>query len=67
MTAAQRDKLSQLGGADWVRKRTDKAKAPNTGMAVIAKTYPEGAALALEGDGPIIDTTRQPEPEREAA
>lgn len=29
MTAAQRDKLSQLGGADWVRKRIDKAKAPN--------------------------------------
>lgn len=29
MTSAQRNKLAQLGGADWVRKRIDKAKAPN--------------------------------------
>ena len=29
MTEAQRDKLALLGGADWVRKRIDKAKAPN--------------------------------------
>lgn len=29
MTSAQRDKLAQLGGADWVRKRIDKARAPN--------------------------------------
>lgn len=29
MTVAQREKLSQLGGVDWVRKRIDKAKAPN--------------------------------------
>ncbi len=28
------------------------------GLAVIAKAYPEGAHLACEGDGPIIDTTR---------
>lgn len=28
------------------------------GLAVISKAYPEGAHLALEGDGPIIDTTR---------
>ena len=38
------------------------------GLAVIAKAYPEGAHLALEGDGPIIDHTRPPaqpaDPER---
>jgi len=26
---AQRDKLALLGGAEWVRQRIDKAKAPN--------------------------------------
>lgn len=29
MTIAQRDKLALLGGAEWVRQRIDKAKAPN--------------------------------------
>jgi len=29
MTEAQRDKLAQLGGAEWVRQRIDKAKAHN--------------------------------------
>lgn len=29
MTEAQRDKLALLGGAEWVRQRIDKAKAPN--------------------------------------
>lgn len=29
MTEAQRDKLALLGGAEWVRKMIDKAKAPN--------------------------------------
>lgn len=28
------------------------------GLAVISKAYPEGAHLALEGEGPVIDTTR---------
>jgi hypothetical protein len=28
------------------------------GLAVVAKPYPEGAALASEGIGPIIDTTK---------
>lgn len=28
------------------------------GLAVISKAWPEGAHLATEGDGPIIDTTR---------
>lgn len=28
------------------------------GLAVIAKAWPEGACLALEGEGPVIDTTR---------
>lgn len=26
MTAAQRDKLARLGGAEWVRRRIDKAR-----------------------------------------
>lgn len=26
MTTSQRDKLARLGGADWVRKRIDKAR-----------------------------------------
>jgi hypothetical protein len=30
------------------------------GLAVVSKAYPEGAHLACEGDGPIIDTTRVP-------
>lgn len=29
-----------------------------TGLAIISKAYPEGAHLAMEGDGPVIDTTR---------
>ena len=29
MTEAQRNKLALLGGAEWVRQRIDKAKAPN--------------------------------------
>ncbi len=40
------------------------------GLAVIAKAWPEGAHLANEGEGPVIDTTRQPlrlVPERDAA
>lgn len=30
------------------------------GLAIVAKSYPEGAHLADEGDGPVIDTTRPP-------
>ncbi len=30
------------------------------GLAVVSKTYPEGAHLACEGHGPLIDTTRAP-------
>ena len=29
LTVGQRDKLALLGGAEWVRQRIDKAKAPN--------------------------------------
>ena len=50
MTAAQRDKLSQLGGADWVRKRIDKAKAPN---AKVSGERSESAHLL--DDGPEAD------------
>ena len=28
LTQAQRDKLARLGGAEWVRKRIDKAREP---------------------------------------
>ena len=28
------------------------------GLAVISKAWPEGAHLACEGEGPVIDTTR---------
>lgn len=30
------------------------------GLAVVSKAYPEGAHLACEGEGPVIDTTRAP-------
>ena len=43
--------------------------ANSSGLALIVKAYPEGAHLAVEGDGPIIDTTRGTRaqlPEREA-
>jgi hypothetical protein len=30
------------------------------GLAVVSKAYPEGAHLAGEGEGPVIDTTRAP-------
>jgi hypothetical protein len=29
------------------------------GLAVISKAWPEGAHLAAEGEGPLIDTTRE--------
>jgi len=29
MTVAQREKLALLGGAEWLRGKIDKAKAPN--------------------------------------
>lgn len=29
MTVSQRKKLAQLGGAEWLRSKIDKAKAPN--------------------------------------
>lgn len=32
MTESQRDKLALLGGAEWVRQRIDKAKAPNANV-----------------------------------
>ena len=45
----------------------DGMKPPSTpaiggaaGLAIISKAFPEGAHLAMEGDGPVIDTTRIP-------
>jgi hypothetical protein len=29
VTEAQREKLARLGGAEWVRKKIDRAKEPN--------------------------------------
>ena len=45
MTEAQREKLALLGGADWIRKRIDKAKAPNA-------TSHRGAACGASGGLP---------------
>ena len=39
MTESQRDKVALLGGAEWVRQRIDKAKAPNADVTGLA---PEG-------------------------
>ena len=36
MTESQRDKLALLGGAEWVRQRIDKAKAPNADVTGLA-------------------------------
>lgn len=56
--------LNALGTIDAICDALDhlEADVPDItsaiGLAVIAKAWPEGAHLALEGDGPIIDTTR---------
>ena len=42
LTVGQRDKLALLGGAEWVRQRIDKAKAPNVELTGAAPLY--GAA-----------------------
>ena len=42
MTEAQRDKLALLGGAEWVRKRIDKAKATNAEVTGRASAACEG-------------------------
>jgi len=44
MTEAQRDKLALLGGAEWVRKRIDKAKAHN----VVIEGLPAGSPARME-------------------
>ena len=38
MTESQRDKLALLGGAEWVRQRIDKAKAPNVELTGVPPT-----------------------------
>ena len=43
MTEAQRDKLALLGGAEWVRQRIDKAKAPNAVFEERIQDYIEEA------------------------
>lgn len=56
--------VNALGTIDAICSSLDllECDVPNIdmtrGLAVIAKPYPEGAFLATEGDGPIIDTTR---------
>lgn len=67
--------LNDLGTADAICSALDmlEGDVPDIqkciGLAVIAKAWPEGAHLADEGDGPLIDTTRGMQaqlPEREA-
>jgi hypothetical protein len=45
MTVTQRDKLALLGGAEWVRQRIDKAKAPNAEVS--------GTAAASSPQAPL--------------
>ena len=33
VTVAQREKLARLGGAEWVRRRIDKAREPNASFS----------------------------------
>jgi hypothetical protein len=67
--------INDLGSVDAICTALDllEADVPGIqqciGLAVIAKAWPEGAHLADEGDGQIIDTTRSVRahlPEREA-
>ena len=39
LTVGQRDKLALLGGAEWVRQRIDKAKAPNVELTGDGRLY----------------------------
>ena len=51
MTESQRDKVALLGGAEWVRQRIDKAKAPNaevSGAGTASAGLPGSAAGDLE-------------------
>lgn len=68
--------LNDVGTSDAICTGIDflEADVPDIGacrgISVIVKPYPEGAHLADEGDGPLIDTTRGPQthlPERQAA
>lgn len=63
MTEAQREKLALLGCADWIRKRIDKAKAPNDGLAGTQRLLDVEAAghrLALELECMLLDTKDLP-------
>ena len=48
MTEAQRDKLALLGGAEWVRQRIDKAKAPNVELTGARRASALNAKLGTE-------------------
>lgn len=58
--------LNDVGSVDAICTALDKLEADvpgiamTHGLAVIAKAYPEGASLADEGVGPLIDCTRTP-------
>lgn len=58
--------LNDIGSVDAICSALDllEADVPDIkdciGLAIIAKAWPEGAHLATEGEGPVIDTTRQP-------
>ncbi len=57
--------LEDLGSVEAICTALDllEADVPEitrcVGLAVVAKSWPEGAALAEEGIGPLIDTTRR--------
>jgi len=42
MTVAQREKLALLGGAEWLRGKIDKAKAPNASFRGGPEARPAG-------------------------
>lgn len=58
--------LMDVGSSDAICSALDllEADVPQIGtacgLAVIVKAWPEGAYLAVEGEGPIIDTTKAP-------
>ena len=47
VTVAQREKLARLGGAEWVRKKIDRAKEPNSVIthARLDRSLPPGTEL----------------------
>ena len=53
-------KFDAIGTALELLEFDDQQAADSTGLALIVKAWPEGAYLADEGAGVVIDTTRIP-------